>query len=350
MTMARVMIVGGAGYVGSILCRELLERGYALVVVDRLYFGDIGLREIHDRVTLKMKDMRTLSESDFEGIDSVLNLGGLSNDPTAEHNPKANQEMNTVASITLAKLAKKAGVARYIFASSASIYDRGVFVEEDDVVLNEQSEVYPKAAYSTSKLEAEKGLLQLKDRNFCVVIVRKGTIYGFSPRMRYDLVVNTFVKNALLNGKVTAFYGGEMWRPLVDIHDVARAYHACLQAPSEKLNGELFNVSYKNFRISEVALRVSRALLDIGIPCEIEADYRYHGVRSYRVSTKKIKAILGWEAVVSIEESVKNMVEQIRTRGMTDFDNPRYYNIAWMKILEETQGITGAPRSIWEPI
>ncbi|HIE13739.1 TPA: SDR family oxidoreductase [Candidatus Bathyarchaeota archaeon] len=346
--MSKVMIVGGAGYVGSILARELLEKGYALKIVDRLYFGSSGISEIMDRIELEVKDMRLLEQSDFEDVEVIINLGGLSNDPTAEHNPKANFEMNTVASIRLAEIAKKAGVKRYILASSCSIYDRGVFSEEDDVVLNESSPVYPKAAYSVSKRKAEEGIQELSDNNFCTTILRKGTIYGFSPRMRYDLVVNTFVKDTLKKGEITVFYGGEMWRPLVNIHDVARAYYALLQAPAEKINGQIFNVSYRNFRISEVALRVKSALSEIGVSCKINTDYRYHGVRSYRVSTRKISDILGWNAVVSIEQSIKDMVDKIISFKMTDFDNPRYYNIAWMKLLEETSILVKSPSSIWE--
>src|SRR3989442_10074056 len=149
--------------------------------------------------------------------------------------------MNTAAALTLAELARSHGVSRYVFASSASIYDVGVSDHARDVVLDEETPVAPKAAYSKSKRDAEKGLIEMAGPNFCPVILRKGTVYGWSLRMRYDLVVNTFVKDALSTGRITLHYGGEMWRPLVDIRDAARAYIAAIEAPEEAVRGEIFN-------------------------------------------------------------------------------------------------------------
>ena len=293
-------------------------------------------------------DMRVMDPSALDDVDAVINIGGLSNDPTAEYNPKANYEMNTVATVRLAEMCKQRGVSRYIFASSCSIYDRGVGNDERDVLLSEEDEVTPKAAYSSSKREAEKTLLGMADADFCPVILRKGTIYGFSPRMRYDLVVNTFVKDALSKGYLTIHYGGEMWRPLVDVRDVARAYILCLQADEEKVKGEIFNVSYANMRISELALRVREALGEAGVGVDVKADYGYRGVRSYRVSTAKIGRVLNFRPVVSIEESVKDMVERIPQYRYDDFDNPKYYNIRWMRLLEEADKIIAITGSIFE--
>jgi len=132
--MHKVLLVGGAGYVGSVLAEELLERGYAVKILDRLYYGDGGLREIHDRVELVVADMRLLPPDLLEDVDAVVNLGGLSNDPTAEYNPRANYEMNTLATQTLAEMCRAAGVRRYVFASSCSIYDRGVGNDEKDII------------------------------------------------------------------------------------------------------------------------------------------------------------------------------------------------------------------------
>jgi len=240
-----ILVVGGAGYIGSVLVRELLERGYAVKVFDRLYYGDQGIREVAERIKLELGDVRNIDISVLDGVDAVINLSGLSNDPT-----KANFEMNTQATEFLAKLCKKKGIKRFIFASSCSIYDVGIGNDEKDIVMDEESPVNPKAAYSSSKYQAEKILLSLKDENFSPVILRKGTIYGFSPRMRYDLVVNTFLKDVLSKGYLTIHYGGEMWRPLVDVRDAARAYITCLEADESKVHGQVFNVVYGNFRIS----------------------------------------------------------------------------------------------------
>lgn len=344
----KVLVVGGAGYVGSILVEELLERGYAVKVFDRLYYGGDSLKGIRGELELVVGDMRQMNASMIEDVDVVINVGGLSNDPTAEYNPKANYEMNTVATEDLAHSCKEAGINRYVFASTCSIYDFGVGTDEKDVLLDEEAEVNPKAAYSSSKYQAERRLLAMVDDDFCPVILRKGTMYGFSPRMRYDLVVNTFVKDALTKGYITIFYGGEMWRPLVNVRDAARAYIACIEADEEKVKGQIFNVVYANFRISELAFRVREALAEIGVEVEIKADYGYRGVRSYRASGRKIEQVLGFKPVVSIEESVKDMVNKIKEYDCMDFDNPKYYNIRWMKLLEEADKIIKITGSIFE--
>lgn len=346
--MGRVLLVGGAGYIGSVLTAELLERGYAVRVVDRLYFGEDGLAPIRDRCETVVTDMRRIGPDLLSDCDAVINIGGLSNDPTAEYNPRANFEMNTVAAEQLAVAARDAGVRRYILASSCSIYDWGVGDEGRDAVQTEESEVAPRAAYATSKYEAERRVLALATEGFAPVALRKGTVYGYSPRMRYDLVVNTFVKDALATGEITVYYGGEMWRPLVEVRDVARAYIACLEARPELITGEIFNVSYRNVRISELALRVRAALRDLGVACDVRADYSYRGVRSYRVSSQKIGRVLGFAPVVTVEDSVRELVAQIRRGSAADFDNPRYYNIRWLKLIEEAERIIGASGSIFD--
>ncbi|MCC7354842.1 MAG: SDR family oxidoreductase [Anaerolineae bacterium] len=345
--MTKILLVGGAGYVGSVLAEELLERGYAVRILDRLYYGEDGLRSIRDRVDLIQSDMRNINPSALEEVDAVINVGGLSNDPTAEYNPRANYDMNTTAAHKLADLCMAAGVRRYIYASSASIYDTGVGNDEKDVLQDEETPVAPKAAYSSSKREAEKALISLARPDFCPVILRKGTIYGFSPRMRYDLVVNTFVKDALSRGVIMLHYGGEMWRPLVDVRDAARAYLACLQADEDKVRGQIFNVCYHNMRISELALRVREALRGVGVNTEIQVDYGYRGVRSYRISGAKINRALGFRPIISIEESVQDMAEKIRQYNYTDFDHPKYYNIRWMRLLEEADRIIKVTGSVF---
>jgi nucleoside-diphosphate-sugar epimerase len=305
------------------------------------------LEDIRDQVEVVQGDMRAVKPELLEAVDTVVNVGGLSNDPTAEYNPKANFEMNTRASIQLAQLCQAHGVPRYLFASSCSIYDRGVADEERDVLLDETSDVDPRAAYSSSKHAAEGGLLQLASPTFTVGILRKGTLFGFSPRMRYDLVVNTFVKDAMSKGVLTLHYGGEMWRPLADVRDAARAYLLLIQADAKAINGQVYNLVYRNFRISEVALRVREALREVGLNVDIHTDYAYKGVRSYRVSGRKLEVALGFRPTISIEESVRTMVEEIRRCQYMDFDNPRYYNIRWMRVLEEAQQVIATTGTVF---
>jgi nucleoside-diphosphate-sugar epimerase len=337
--MKRVLVVGGAGYVGCVLVDELLAKGYAVRVLDRVFFGREPLEPLLDRIELVEADMRDFGEAHLKGCEAVINLGGLSNDPTAEFNPTANEELNTHATIRVAEVAKRAGARRLIVASTCSIYDRGVAEEGRDVLLDETSPVDPRAAYATSKLAAEQAILPMNDERFAVTALRKGTVFGFSPRMRYDLVVNTMVKDALSSGKMTIHYGGAMWRPLVDVRDIARAYVQCLEADREVVAGQIFNVSGGNFRISELALRVQRTLREAGVDVDLDVDYSYRLIRSYRVSNEKMARALGFEPRVSVEESVSNMVAEIERWGYTDFSHPRYYNIEWMKLLEEAVGI-----------
>jgi nucleoside-diphosphate-sugar epimerase len=347
-TSKKVLVVGGAGFIGSVLVQELLEKGYAVKVFDRLYFGDQGLKEVEDRIELVIGDMRTLDPAILDDVEAVINLGGLSNDPTAEYNPEANYQMNTVATEKLAILCKEKSIKRHVFASSCSTYYSEAGNERDDMLLDEDAEINPKAAYSSSKFQAERKLLAMVDEDFCPVILRKGTVFGFSPRMRYDLVVNTFLRDALHKGYVNLHFGGEMWRPLIEVRDVARAYIACIEADEEKVKGEIFNLSTRNYRISELALHVKEVLRESGITVDIKADYRYKGVRSYRVSTEKIEKALGFRPSISIEESIKEMIDKINSYGYTDFDSPKYYNIRWMKFLEEAENIIKVTGSVFE--
>jgi nucleoside-diphosphate-sugar epimerase len=342
----RILVVGGAGYVGSVLTEELLQRGHAVRVLDRLYFGDAGLRAVRGRIELVEADMRGVSPRVLDGVDAVVNVGGLSNDPTAEYNPRANHEINTVATVALARLCKAAGVRRYVMASSCSIYDCGVLDEGVDILRDETSPVAPRAPYSRSKHDAERAVLPMADEGFCPVALRKGTVYGYSPRMRYDLVVNTFVRDALAGRRLTLHHGGEMWRPLVDVRDAAQAYVALIEAEPAAVRGEVFNLCYRNLRISELALRVREALRHLGIKVDIRPDYQHGSVRNYRVSGEKIARVLSFRPKVSIEESVADMVQRIRGNGQIDFENPRYYNIRWIQLLEDDRKAAGIAGSV----
>lgn len=336
--MLKVLVAGGAGYVGSVLVRALLNSGYGVSVLDCLYYGIQGIEDIESDIELFPKDIRDADPSMFEGVHAVVNLAGLSNDPTAEFNPELNKELNTDAAIELATSARDAGVRRYVLASTCSIYDVGTATEAEDVLSYEDDMLpWPKAPYSRSKFAAERGILALAGSTFCPTILRKGTICGVSPRMRYDLVVNTLVKDAILTGVINLHCGGEMWRPLIDVQDVARAYIACILAPEERVNGQIFNVSTRNMRISELALRIREVLKEFGLDVELRSDYRYSGMRSYRVSAEKIASVLGFTPQRTVEESARQIVEQILNHDPSaiQLDDPVFYNIRWMTAFEE---------------
>jgi nucleoside-diphosphate-sugar epimerase len=330
----KILVTGGGGYIGVVLAEELLERGYAVKLLDTFYWGMDPIKHIKDKIEIVQADIRDVGKEVLKDVAAVIHQAGLSNDPMAEFNPEANFEINTKATKRFAQLCKENGIKKFTFASSGSIYDKGLLAE--DVLQDENSKVTPKAAYSTSKYQAEKELLKLADKNFCPVIFRQGTVYGFSPRMRYDLVVNTMLKTAMMTNKLIVFCGGEQWRPLIDVRDVAQAHILAIEAPEEKVCGQIFNLVYKNYRVLELAHWVRKALREIkGLNPEIEVDYSPRKDRSYRISGEKIKKVLGWQPKISVEESLKDMIKKIEEYGYTDWMNPKYYNIQWMKLLNE---------------
>ena len=333
-----ILVTGGAGYIGCIAVRQLLDKGEAVRVYDKLYFGDDGLGDVADKIELVQGDIRTFDDAVLDGCDAVLHLAGLSNDPTAEFNPKANDEMNRAATEVVAEACKRRGVRRFVFASTCSIYDLGFYAP--DFLRDEESEVKPRAAYAVSNYEAERILLKLADNKFCPVLLRQGTVYGWSPRMRYDLVVNTFTRDALAKGILTVHCGGEMWRPLVDVTDLSRVYVACIEAAEEKIHGRIFNVVGKNYRILELAHWVREAFRPLK-KVEIEVDYSNYKTRSYRVSGERIEQVLGVKPLVDVKTSVENMVRHIKERPLTELHHPRHYNIDWMTLLAEMESTLG---------
>ena len=331
----KVLVTGGEGYIGSVAVSELLQKGYAVKVFDKLYFGKEHLEKegYGSRIELIQGDIRKFDTNLLKDVGAIVHLAGLSNDPTAEFNPKANMEINCEGTLALAQAAMSMGINRFTYSSTASIYDKGL--RSNDELQDELSKVEPIAAYSNSKYEGERALISLmaENKNFCPVILRQGTVYGQSPRMRYDLVVNTMVKNAFLNGRIKAFCGGTQWRPLVDVKDVARAHIACLEARTEDIKGEIFNVVYDNYQMLDLAHRVKEALKGTK-DVEVDVDYTEGRIdRSYRISKEKLEERLKFRYQVSVEQSVKNMAKKIKK----DLENPIYYNIKWLELLSDME-------------
>jgi nucleoside-diphosphate-sugar epimerase len=326
----KILVTGGAGYIGCVLAPKLLDRGYEVRIVDKLVFGREGLESIKDKIELFPGDIRNPSKEWFEGVDAVIHLAGLSNDPTAEYNPKANESINTDGAIILARECKAAGIRRFLFASSCSVY---YTMRSDDTVRDEDYPIDPQAPYSYSKHNAEKALLELADNGFCPVFLRKGTIFGPSPRKRFDLVVNTFTKDAFQHRHLIIHAGGRMWRPMLHIEDAADAYIACLEAPEEKVHGQVFNILSDNYQVIKIAHEVRRAL-EVGKGVRLDLEVQQVGaVRSYRVSGEKFKRVFGLDLSRQIGPAVSEMWDQLE-EGIEP-DNPIFYNIKWLELLEE---------------
>jgi nucleoside-diphosphate-sugar epimerase len=325
-----VLVTGGAGYIGCILTERLLERGYAVRVVDRLYWGEGPLADLMDRIELVPADVRDLPPTALDGVDAVIHLAGLSNDPTAEYDPEANWEMNAVATARLGQACVERGVERLVFASSCSLYD-GL----QPSMHAETADVEPRGAYATSKRWAEQQLLSLIEHGLCPVILRNGTVYGYSPRMRFDLVVNTFVKDALISGRLILHGGGWMWRPLVDVRDVADAMIAGLEAPADAVRGEIFNVLHSNYQIRELAMLVAGSVQLLGRPVTLEETPAPPLVRNYECSNAKLASRLGFVPCRSVVDAVAGMLAKLDVNDPTSLTDPRYYNIRWLELLNE---------------
>ena len=324
----RILVAGGAGYIGSVLVPRLLARGYKVRVLDRMYFGEDSLAAVRDQIELVVADVRDIPEHAFEGIEGVINLSGLSNDPTAEFNPEANWQMNAIATETLGRSCVERGIERYVFASSCSLYDGlppGMHAEDADV--------QPRAAYATSKRYGEERLLALADEGLCPVILRNGTVYGWSPRMRFDLVVNTFVKDALLGGSLKLHGGGWMWRPLVDICDCADAMIACYEAPAEKVRGEIFNVVHSNYQIRELAMIVAGSVQLAGRAVTLEEVPALTLTRNYECANAKLSTTLGFIPRRSVLEAVTDILRHLDPEDRAFLTDPRGYNIRWLELL-----------------
>lgn len=328
----RIMVTGGAGYVGSCLVPALVEMGMRLCVVDKMIFGDHGLDAVRDRIEVRQMDVRHLTPSDLAGFDAVVHLAGLSNDPTAEFNPEANRLINFEATVRLGRLARDSGVKRFVFASSCSVY----YTESPDGhVCDENHPVDPKAPYSWSKRQAELGLLELAGADFSPVILRKGTIFGHSPRMRYDLVVNTFTRDAYAKRRLNVQAGGRMWRPLLHIRDAVEAYKALLTADRAGVHGQVFNILSDNYQVLAIAQEVRRALEEQpGI--SLDLDIAPVGIsRSYKVTGQKFREVTSVDLSRDIREAVHEMWHG--AANVLDLHHPIFCNISWLELLSDIE-------------
>jgi nucleoside-diphosphate-sugar epimerase len=329
-----VLVAGGAGYIGSVLISRLLERGYRVRVLDRLFFGVESLASVHERIELVVGDVRDVPPQALDGVAGIINLAGLSNDPTAEFWPEANWQMNAIATETLGRACLEHGIERYVFASSCSLYDGlapGMHAEE--------APVQPRAAYATSKRYGEPKLIELVSDGLCPVILRNGTVYGWSPRMRFDLVVNTFVKDALLTGSIKLHGGGWIWRPLVDVRDCADAMIAAYEASAEQVRGEIFNVVHSNYQIRELAMIVAGSVQLAGRTVRLEEVEAPELMRDYECANAKLSTTLGFIPRRSVLEAVSDMLARIPADDQLALTNPRCYNIRWMEQLDENQAV-----------
>jgi len=316
----RLLIAGGAGYVGSVLIPRLLERGYKVDVVDLFWFGN----HLPPTAGTLNKDIFHLSVEDLEPYDQVLFLAGLSNDPMAEYSPSKNFIFNAAAPAYLAYIAKKAGVKRYIYACSCSVYG---YTENE--LYDESRPVASSYPYGVSKLQGEQAVMQLSDEGFSVISLRKGTISGYSPRMRLDLVINSMFRSALRDGEITV-NNPTIWRPILSIDDAAKAYIRAVEA-SPAISG-IFNVASGNYTVGEIGDLVKAAVEEkLGGRVRLLIKH-IQDFRNYKVDVEKAANVLSFHPTGDVQSIVANLIAHVDK--FRDWENPLYSNILTFKKLE----------------
>ena len=329
-----VLVTGAGGYIGTVLVPLLLREGYAVRAVDRFFFGRHLLPD-RDRLDVIVEDSRKLSPGHFEGIDAVVDLVAISNDPSGELFQDATLGINRDSRIRTARLAKAAGVRRYVLPSSCSIYG----FQKPNVVADETSRTNPLTTYARANEMAEQGVLPLADERFCVVVLRQATVYGLSPRMRFDLAINGMTFGAWKTGRLPLMRDGTQWRPMVHVHDTARAQLFMLRADPDRVNGEIFNVGSDDntYQIGPLGQLVAGL-----VPKNVEVEwYGDPDERSYRVAFAKIEA-LGYRTERIAADGVAEICEALeagRIDKTTMTITLDWYKelVRWQRIIREVE-------------
>ncbi len=328
----RVLVIGGAGYIGSALLPILLRNGYRVRLLDLLLFGEGPVSEYlgHPLLEIVKADFREVHQvvRAMAGVDAVVHLGGIVGDPACALDEDLTLEVNLVATRMIAEIAKGHGVQRFVFASTCSVYGAG------DEVLDERSALRPVSLYARTKIGSERVLRSLTDQVFQPTVLRFATVYGLSGRNRFDLVVNLLTAKAVTEGQITV-YGGAQWRPFVHVEDAARSIFAVMEQPTSVVGGEVFNVgsNEQNYTIEEVAQLIGSIVPSAGI-VNMGGDV---DERNYRVDFAKIRGRLGFEPVWTVEAGIRQVIEKFEQGEITDYRDPRHSNVQFLREEPQTE-------------
>lgn len=331
--METVLVTGASGYIGTTLVPLLLQGGYKVKALDRFFFGN--LLPQNPNLEIIKEDSRKIKPELFKSVDHVIDLVAISNDPSGELFQDATWQINHESRVRTAKLAKEAGVKRYVLPSSCSIYG----FQEQGVIADEKSKTNPLTTYAKANEKAEQGVLPLADDKFCVVVLRQSTVYGYSPRMRFDLAINGMTYGAWKTGVLPLMRDGTQWRPMVHVKDTARAQIFMLKADRQAINGQIFNVGSdaNTYQLKQLAEIIASTL-----PKEVKIDwYGDPDHRSYRVSFDKIEK-LGYKAKLTAEEGAKEIYELLESGKLdktTETITLGWYQelIKWYKTIKEIE-------------
>jgi nucleoside-diphosphate-sugar epimerase len=341
LTKPKVLVTGHAGYIGAVMVPMLVAEGFEPVGLDTHFFDATGLSELGARIPEICKDVRDVTVDELKRFDAVIHLAALSNDPMGDLKPELTLEINYRASVRLARLAREAGVRRFLFSSSCSIYGAS-----GNWPLDENARVAPLTAYAESKVRTEDEVSQLADSDFSPVFLRNATAYGASPRLRADVVLNNLTCWAVATGKIRIISDGTPWRPLVHIEDISRAFIAALYAPREAIHNQAFNVgsNEQNYQVRDIAEVVKQVVTGASV------EYGEHAgpdARNYRVDFGKIARVIpSFRPLWNARSGAQQVYDSLAETGLRveDFQGRRFTRLAQLRFLIESGRIDSALR------